>query len=268
MAIKKLLKSLLAAFIYFLVYLACQFAVVFACMLVETLFEFSVGEMEMTVAAGILTLLAYYLMFRRRKKNLFSEMKLVKLRLPSCLLMVFLGALLNFATIFILELIPFPEAWLSQYGEMSSVITDSAVWLQVLTSIIVAPIVEEVVFRGLIHTSLKGGMPMFAAMLLSAWVFGMVHGAIIWIIYAGVFGFVLVWIYEKYKSLLAPICLHFGFNLCGILLGMVESAPVILFLMATLLSIMIIFYIQCTSKNKIEFTMPKISTEQSGGDEI
>lgn len=262
MAIKKLLKSLLAAFIYFLIYLACQFAVVFACMFIEALFAFPIGEMEMTVAAGVLTLLTYYLIFKRRKKNFFSEIKLVKLHVLSCLLMVFLGVLLNLATTFILELIPFPESWLSQYGEMSSVITDSAVCLQVLTSIIVAPIVEEVVFRGLIHTSLKGGMPMFAAMLFSAWVFGMVHGAIIWIIYAGVFGFVLVWVYEKYKSLLAPLCLHFGFNLCGILLGMLESAPVILFLMATLLSIMVIFYVQFTAKHKIEFTMPRDDTEQ------
>ncbi len=266
MAVKKFFKSLGTAFLYFLIYLGSQFVVSFVCLLIEEMFSFSVGSMEMTVAAGILTLISYFIIFKRRKKNFFSEIRLVKMPIPSCLLMVFFGAVLNIATIFVLALIPFPESWLSQYGEMSSVITDSAMWLQVLTSVIVAPILEEIVFRGLVHSTLKEGMPMFAAMLISAWVFGLVHVAIIWMIYAAVFGFLLVWVYEKYKSLLACICLHFGFNLCGVLLSMLETAPVLLFLGATLLSVAIIFYVQLTSKNKIEFTMPKDDGTQISGE--
>ncbi len=266
MTVKKLLKSLSTAFLYFLVYLGSQFVVVFVCALIEKLFSVCVGSMEMTVAAGILTLISYFIIFKRRKKNFFSEIRLVKMPIPSCLLMFFFGASLNIATIFIFALIPFPESWLTQYGEMSSVITDSAMWLQILTSVIVAPVVEEVVFRGLIHNTLKASMPMFAAMLASALVFGMVHGAIIWIIYAGTLGFLLSWVYEKYKSLLACVCLHFGYNLCGVLLAVLDAVPVLLLLVATLLSIAIIFYVQLTSKNKIEFTMPKEQTAQIGSE--
>ena len=53
---------------------------------------------------------------------------------------------------------------------------DANVVVSIIVTVISAPIVEEVTFRGFMYGQLKGGMPMFAAMLISSWVFGMVHG--------------------------------------------------------------------------------------------
>ena len=61
---------------------------------------------------------------------------------------------------------------------------------------------------------------MFAAMLISSWVFGMVHGDLIWFMYAFLLGIVLTYIGEKCGALTASIIVHMAFNLFGSLTGL------------------------------------------------
>lgn len=284
--LKRIAKSLGAALMYFGIYLAWQFIVVFVGVFGISLYAgFQLGfdaamngtdidaaipdmtmfvmeqtmrsTLLMTVIAGVLTLLTYFIMFKVRKKKPLAEVGIHKMPVLHAICMFVLGIVMNPAVVFILSIIPFPESWITQYDMQSALITDADMWLVILTSVIVAPILEEVVFRGLVHTRLKKCMPMLAAMIISAWVFGFMHGAIIWVIYASLFGFLLAWVFEKYKSLLAPICLHFGFNLYGVLMSELGELPIYVYIAAIPLAIGGIIFVQLTSKNKIEFTMPK-----------
>lgn len=97
----------------------------------------------------------------------------------------------------------------------------------VLLAVIMAPIFEEIVFRGIIQKGLlnKGVKP-WKAILISAVVFGLVHGNPWQFVGAVLLGSVLGLVYYKTKSLLLSILLHAFNNLISSLLiyyGKTES---------------------------------------------
>ncbi|MGC4130366.1 MAG: type II CAAX endopeptidase family protein [Bergeyella sp.] len=93
---------------------------------------------------------------------------------------------------------------------MSQMSSDSL--MMVIMAVIMAPIFEEIVFRGIIQKGLinKGIKPM-TAIWISAVVFGLIHGNPWQFAGAVLLGFVLGLVYHKTKSLLMPILLH-AFN--------------------------------------------------------
>lgn len=83
-------------------------------------------------------------------------------------------------------------------------------------SVILAPLMEEMLFRGLTIQILKRtGWRFWAVNLIQAALFGVFHLNLIQGIYAFVLGFFLGFIYETYGSLKAPMLLHALFNICG-----------------------------------------------------
>lgn len=88
-----------------------------------------------------------------------------------------------------------------------------------LMTVFFAPILEEIIFRGIIMKGLinKGWQP-WKAILLSAVVFGLVHGNPWQFMGAILLGSVLGLVYYRSKSLLLPILLHAFNNLCSCLL--------------------------------------------------
>ena len=74
--------------------------------------------------------------------------------------------------------------------------------LEVLYLSLFVPILEEVVFRGLIYTRLRKGMPVLAAQLLSALIFGAAHMDLMQFFYAFLTGFLMPLLFEKYQFLL------------------------------------------------------------------
>lgn len=81
----------------------------------------------------------------------------------------------------------------------------------ILTAVIV-PIIEEVIFRGVIYRWLRRFSSMGMAIALSSLVFGMVHGITHLIPALTVLGLVLAWSYERTGSLWVPILIHGVFN--------------------------------------------------------
>lgn len=110
-----------------------------------------------------------------------------------------------------------PEAWLASYEASSSVAFLGELWVMVIGTVIIAPIVEEIIFRGLAYTRMKKGMPKVVAMLLAAALFGLAHGHPVWMLYTFVFGLALIWVFERTKSLFGSILLHVSYNLCAVL---------------------------------------------------
>lgn len=81
-----------------------------------------------------------------------------------------------------------------------------------IMAVVMAPIFEEIVFRGIIQKGLinKGWEPI-KAIWVSAIVFGVVHGNPWQFVGAVLLGYVLGLVYHRTKSLLMPILLH-AFN--------------------------------------------------------
>lgn len=98
--------------------------------------------------------------------------------------------------------------------ETSGVTQYSPVW--VIATLILPPLVEETIFRGLILQYLRrGGASFIAANLIQAVLFGVFHMNLVQGIYTAVFGFLLGYLAWRYESLLAPMALHALFNFFG-----------------------------------------------------
>jgi len=204
----------------------------------------------LTIVAGVLAIATYVVMFVFRKKNPLREVGIAKMPIPVYFGMVLFGVALNLAVSFLLPLIPFPEVLWDNYAAQSEMLLGARVWTVILT-VIIAPILEEVVFRGLMHTRFKRCMPVIVSMIISALIFGFMHMALIAVIYASLLGLLLAWVFEKYNSLLASILVHFGFNLCAILLEGFEDIPLPVCIAAVVISLIGIVIVQITGKGRI-----------------
>ena len=168
--------------------------------------------MTLTLISGLLTLavvLAFYLI---RRKKLGEALWLRPVSASALFTGASLVPGLYFAVIIVLSLLP--AAWTQSYGEASADIVTGTV-TGVISVAVVAPIVEEVIFRGLTMTRLSRAMPGWLAVLLSAAVFGLCHGEPVWFCYAFVLGAFFGFIDLRAGSILPSILGHIMFNAIG-----------------------------------------------------
>jgi membrane protease YdiL (CAAX protease family) len=84
--------------------------------------------------------------------------------------------------------------------------------LMAIAAVVVAPLCEEVVFRGFLYPLAKRYAGMWAAMIFSAVVFAVAHSSVVAVLPLAVFGVVLAVLYERTRSIWAPIAVHALFN--------------------------------------------------------
>ena len=171
----------------------------------------------LTVISSAFSLFLLWPVFAVGKKKYFKEVSLIPARPAASLTgAIFLGLSFAFVLGIVLDLLPIPESVWEEYAEYSAGISDqSRPLLTFLATVIVAPITEEIFFRGLIYTRLKRGMPTIVAILIASAIFGAMHGAAIWMAYAFVLGIVMTLLYEKFGSILVSMAFHAAFNLAG-----------------------------------------------------
>lgn len=84
---------------------------------------------------------------------------------------------------------------------------------------VLAPITEEILFRGLVYRRLKQILPRWGAVLLGAGMFAAYHGNVIQILFAFPMALLLIWSYERWGTLTAPIILHMAVNISTIIIN-------------------------------------------------
>jgi len=77
---------------------------------------------------------------------------------------------------------------------------------------IIAPILEEIIFRKIIFGSLYKRTNFFIAAIISAFIFGIIHGEPEHILVYASMGLVFAFLYIKTDSILTPIIVHMGLN--------------------------------------------------------
>lgn len=77
---------------------------------------------------------------------------------------------------------------------------------------LIAPIVEEIIFRKIIFGMLYKKMNFFIAAIISALVFGIIHGEPEHILIYSSMGFVFSYLYVKTKRIIVPIIVHMTLN--------------------------------------------------------
>lgn len=131
---------------------------------------------------------------------------------PMMIGMMFIG---EFITAQIPTTGPFFGEYYKFFEELMSKLTDDPV-IMIITAVIMAPVFEEIVFRGIIQKGLiNAGVQPWKAILFASVVFGLVHANPWQFVGAALLGCVLGLVYYKTKSLLLPILLHAFNNLCS-----------------------------------------------------
>lgn len=100
------------------------------------------------------------------------------------------------------------------YTELSeATMVGQPVWLLILTVGVLAPVAEELVFRGLVFRRMKDWMKPGLAIVLSSLIFGLYHGNMVQFLYATLMGIMLAVIYNRTGTLRTSILAHVTANL-------------------------------------------------------
>lgn len=115
-----------------------------------------------------------------------------------------------------------PEPWVTSYENDMALVTDTGL-IPALAMVLGAPILEELLFRGIMQSRLEQAMPVWAAVLIQAALFGVIHGIPIQIGYAFVLGLIFGWVRYRAGSILPTIAAHMVFNGLNDPLGLLDG---------------------------------------------
>ena len=118
----------------------------------------------------------------------------------------------------LIGLTPLPRLF-PAYESVTEAIYGGSLLSQTLASVVTAPVLEEVLTRGLIYGRLRTWFAdLRPAILLGALIFALFHGNVVQGTYAFFLGLYFVSLYEAYQSLLLPMLAHAAANASSILL--------------------------------------------------
>lgn len=130
-------------------------------------------------------------------------------------------------------------------------ISNIPIIVQIICSGIVGPILEELVFRGIVYNKLKEFNNKRKTILFTSIIFALFHTDIMNAIYAFIVSFVLIYLYDKYKTLKAPIIMHMSLNITiTIMLNLIANNFVVFNLYLLIISIIILLFIRIYLKSK------------------
>lgn len=98
------------------------------------------------------------------------------------------------------------------YRTIEQIFGSSGLAAQVLVLVIIGPVMEELLFRGLIYRRIRDCLGVGWAAVLSGICFGIAHGNLTQGVYAALFGMVLALIYEHFGTLRSSVTAHIANN--------------------------------------------------------
>lgn len=217
---KKAFKALGIAILYLLIFETVQTVVSIAASVAIAVFcdptEFVSAVYYFTnmlgVVADFICIAILLLIIRAFGKNIKTELDINPINLKSALACLVGGIALVVLVNNVLAFLPIPESVWQEYADASQALMEGPKWAQIVFTVIAAPLCEEIVFRGLVYNNCRKGMPMAAAVIIGALLFGVVHGQFLWVCYAAACGFFLIMAYNNTGSLIGCLLMHMGFN--------------------------------------------------------
>lgn len=167
-----------------------------------------------SVSVGFGAFLGYVIQFSlviifglfQRKNRSPKGTRLLKFGLAKLDFVIILwGTIIVLATGVVIEplLNLFPETYLDRLGNIMA----AGGWMM-FTSIVIAPIMEEILFRGILQDALMRKYGVFVGILIASAVFGIVHIIPQQVVNAFMIGIVLGYIYYRTGALLPVILIH------------------------------------------------------------
>ena len=114
--------------------------------------------------------------------------------------------------------------------------SNMSLWLVVLSTGFIGPIMEELLFRYIYINKLLKFNDENTSIMISTFVFAILHGTLYNMIYAFVLGLILSKIYLKYKNIKASMLVHISANLIVIFLTNFDIYLLIISLIGLIIS--------------------------------
>ncbi|MBR6364479.1 MAG: CPBP family intramembrane metalloprotease [Lachnospiraceae bacterium] len=179
--------------------------------------------LQMTALVDALLIPLFYLMWK--SDRMLYPLKKTNMPLFTWSILALIGASACLALNYMLGMF-MPQAILETYDEASEVLwNESLQWLSFLAVVILAPLCEEMMFRGLIYTRMRVLMKAPYTILISGLLFGFFHGNALQFIYAFFLGILLAYMMEIYHTVWAPIIVHGSANLISWFLTYIAMIP-------------------------------------------
>lgn len=137
-------------------------------------------------------------------KQVFEKKNLIYLALLAIGQQLFICGIMNI-------ILPHFEELAKQYEELMELMSDNLA-IQIITAVILAPISEELICRGVVFKMATRTYSFITANILQAFLFGVLHMNIVQGIYAFIGGIFLGYVCYKYQSIIASMVLHLMFN--------------------------------------------------------
>lgn len=172
----------------------------------------------MTVISGILTILALFLVFKIRKKQVKQEWKLNKFQGTDAIL----SSVIAFSFSFLFALCTYNVSMensllisksVNFYSDICSIL---GFVLMAANLLIIAPCAEEIALRGIVYTRVEKTCNSIIAIIVSSVLFGIMHftaGGVTLVIGAMLMATVFGYIFYKFNSLWVCIIAHAVANL-------------------------------------------------------
>lgn len=171
-----------------------------------------------TITAVITLPIVCMMFFRDRKKEREAEIvKKQQIKVWKYWPIIILGiaACVAVNNILVLYQAAFPSA---AYETTTQSLYQAGFVMQVIGLGIIVPAAEEMVYRGLLYSRLKETMKRGWAMFYCAMVFGLFHGNSVQLIYGCAVSVAMCYLYDKYRSVKAPIFGHIVLNMTSLIL--------------------------------------------------
>lgn len=151
-----------------------------------------------------------------RKDKVVWRFQLTPAKVKQCVLIGIIGGCFALAFNNILGMIQIAE-YSAAYKQVEETFYMGRITLEILALCVVIPIVEELLYRGIVYGRLRDWLGIKAAVLVSAVIFGLVHMNLVQFVYATVFGLLLAWFVEVTEDILGAVIAHMVANLTSVL---------------------------------------------------
>lgn len=283
---KEKFKSFLAAIGYLVLVLAIQFVVsAVAGMVVGFIYAFTsisggnevdfiqiqnfIGSsmnIIFTITNVIITA-TFLIIYKVRKKSFKEELQFRKTKNINIITAVILGLsiwLFNSGLLSIIEEAGFLAEHFTVMEDALSPLTQDNLFMVIISVGIVAPFVEELVFRGLIYKALSKNISALWTIIIQGILFGLFHFNLIQGLYATLMGILLGYATYKTKSIWPAVLMHIANNLAaGIVPKLIPESifttgVYIAFILVGIIGVIISIYL---IKNKNIFSESNIEIE-------
>ena len=197
--------------------------------------------------ANIMVFLVVVLLFRLKKRNLFTDLKIKKTNRNNLVAAFVVGLVWSYVLIF----------FLSFLYDLTSAFGDPADYtvITIVSVILIAPIMEEIFYRGIIFNQLNTRMKVASSAIITAFLFALGHHSsfVHWLL-SFLWGIVSIWLYRTTGTLIVPILAHITNNAVAELVSHMRMPPFMFSCSFIVILIGTLIYIKHINRNSTSCT--------------